>query len=188
MGVKEINKRLSLREVLRNNEYIECFFYHLTEEFSVELLLAFIEFKQFHDLMMNDMEYLNNISQNVTLTSSVLDKCILANDLPQSRIVYVHHKEIEENTKRYLWIAKELCDKYVSRGAEFEINISYECKQNITYFVNKHTNNHNNDHTLSRQEQYQLFVLFDDASETLIKLMESSHSRCIKTNRYSPKT
>ena len=181
----DAKKRLTLKEVIQNKEYIECFLHHLTEEFSVELLLAFIEFKQFHDLICNDMEYLNRITEYVTLTSSILDKYILVSDLPQSRIVYVHHDEIEDNVKRYLSIAKELCDKYVRRGAEFEINISYACKQNIIYFVNKHRNT---DDTLSQQEQYQLFILFNDASETLINLMESSHSRCIKTNRYSPKT
>ena len=41
---------------------------------------------------------------------------------------------------------------------------------------------------LSVEEQYQLFILFDNASQTLIELMEFSHSRCVKGGTYIPGT
>ena len=183
-------QRLTLQQVLGNDDLIQCLFNQLTEEFSIELLLAFIEFKQFHDLMNNDDELIRNIESIIIAKSDdnnipILSIISLSDKLPKSRIVHINHKDVSDNLERYLFIAQELVYKYISRSAEFEINISYGCKQEIEWFINEH-HDLSAVALLSNNEQYQLFKLFDKASESIYRLMQSSHERCVKTNKYSP--
>ena len=55
------NERLSLPQVLEDEQLINCLFKQLADEFLVELLLALIEFKQFHDLMVDDNQFMDTI-------------------------------------------------------------------------------------------------------------------------------
>merc|ERR1719361_429664 len=52
----EALKRITVDDVLRNNEMVEAFMAHLSNEFSLELLLSLIEFKQFKAFAENERD------------------------------------------------------------------------------------------------------------------------------------
>eukprot|EP01083_Nonionella_stella_P055956 147549_1 len=182
--------RYSLSDVLANNELIQAFFKHLLDEFSVELLLALTEMVQFEELMRNDDAFMNNIKEYIALhtnTSKYVHvmtpdtPLILAGELPRSHIVFASHADMKRGTERYLLVARDITKKYIFDGAEFEINISYECKQEILSFI-RNCPLHG---TLDQAGQYQLFFLFWEAKQTMVRLMHSAHQRCQNTNRYA---
>eukprot|EP01084_Bolivina_argentea_P142406 250186_1 len=170
---QENNVERSLKNTLNDNELINEFFVHLSHEFSVELLLAFVEFIQFRNVMMNDDEFV--INDKDKLNDQI--KITLPENLPKSYIVHEKYKHISINVDKYLSIAKNLFDKYIYYGAEFEINISYQCRQNIIGFVNTCCNASNI--SLNGQQKRQLFLLYDEARVTVYSLMSSSHQRFI---------
>eukprot|EP01083_Nonionella_stella_P065953 173260_1 len=182
----------SLTDVLGNHELIQAFFKHLLDEFSVELLLALIEMVQFEQLMSDDDVFMNNIREFHTNTDRVIapdmihfefdpSRLTLAEELPRSHIVSASYANITRGTERYLLIARDIVKKYIFDGSEFEINISFECKQDILSFI-RNCPLHG---TLDQAGQYKLFHLFWEAKQTILRLMHSAHQRCRHTNRYT---
>eukprot|EP01083_Nonionella_stella_P070762 189484_1 len=185
-GVDENNQNtIQLKETLNSKELIEAFFIHLADEFSVELLLSFVEFTQFKSCLMNDHGFMDKIQDIVH--GDALRNVSIYNRLPQSHIVYESHKHVP-HVGRYLWITKALFDKYVNYGAEFEINISYKDKQQIISFVNTYCDERNFGENasidLGKEQLYELFMLYEHAQETVYSLMSFAHQRFVKTTRF----
>eukprot|EP01084_Bolivina_argentea_P106143 190036_1 len=174
-----IKSKYTLKYTLKNNELIEGFFKHLSDEFSIELLLGFIELTQFENKMLNDPLFIN-IMSNENEMKSMLDGVVLSNKLPKSKIVFETYKDMS-GIQKYLLIAKELYNKYIINGSEFEINISWTCKQQIIHFIHNYCDK-NDDIKLNDDEKYKLFRLYYEARETLYRLMQSSHNRFLMQN------
>eukprot|EP01084_Bolivina_argentea_P309128 534667_1 len=181
--------KYELKDVLENSKLIKQFFKHLSDEFSVELLLSYIEFQQFNVLMKNDEQFMEDIQDLMPKAAtmhrtsliqtkiSVSRNIKLSNELPKSSIVNAVYENIETTVEKYALIAKHLCGKYVGYSAEFEINISYGCKQQIESFISKCDRVLIN--TLTKDDKYKLFTLFWDAEHALLRLMQSAHQRCV---------
>merc|ERR1712154_190082 len=135
---------------------------HLSHEFSVELLLAYIELVQFKKLMEADVEFMRKVDpESDKLSSNVLsDRC------PKSYIVFEKHKEVSDSVERYKQIAEDLYGKYVDSSAELQINLSYKQTQNIETFIEGGPGEH-----------HVLYTLYDDAIKTVHALMSHSHVR-----------
>eukprot|EP01083_Nonionella_stella_P055957 147552_1 len=186
-------RRYSLSDVLANDELILAFFKHLLDEFSVELLLALTEMVQFEELIRNDAAFMNDLKEYIALHVNTGKNIhvmtpdtplILAGELPRSHIVFASHADMKRGTERYLLIARDITKKYIFDGSEFEINISYECKQDILSFI-RNCPLHG---TLDKAGQYKLFFLFWEAKQTMLRLMHSAHQRCQNSNRYVSRT
>ena len=118
------------------------------------------------------------INQNILPTISLSD------GLPKSNIVYNNHgenKESNNHLKRYLRIAHALSNKYIKRGAEFQVNLSYGCRRRITQFIYEHNDLSDAD-SLNETDQLALFILFNEASKELYALLKISHRRYIIGN------
>merc|ERR1712129_412175 len=102
-------------------DLIDRFMIHLSHEYSVELLLSFIEFKQFKQLMQSDDEFMNGMSIGMGNTTKA-GRLELCDALPQSHIVFEAHSDEPISPCRYLLIARDLFRKYVDYSSEFEIN------------------------------------------------------------------
>merc|ERR1712113_1263432 len=135
--------------------------------------------------MAADPNHFNVSNVHRRASSIVVMESVLAEDLPKSHIVHVKHQGAANNVHRFLLIAKDLFEKYIRIGSEFEINISFASRRRIATFVDKYTVNDSlDDQQLNSNQQYQLFTQFDSASRTMLWLMQSSHSRCLNSNGY----
>eukprot|EP01083_Nonionella_stella_P188050 692333_1 len=143
---------IGLSDTLKHDHLIGAFANHLLDEWSVELILSFIEFNQFKQLMENDEK----------------ETTILSEKVPQSYIVFEKHKNASD-TERYKLIANDLFEKYVSRTAELQINISYDQQNYVFAKLNGINVNEN-----------ELYTLFDGCSHTVHALMKHAHRRFIK--------
>ena len=171
--------KLRLVDTLKDEQLIDQFMAHLSNEFSVELLLSFIEFKQFKQLMESDEDFMNEI--DVETESLVNDT--LCSKLPKSFIVFEAHNDKQVNVYKYLWIARDLFGKYVDYSSEFEINISYQQRRQITAFI--HEMAYNDACILLNQAENlcRLYTLYDQACDTIYSLMSHSHLRFAKSNQ-----
>eukprot|EP01083_Nonionella_stella_P122663 369190_1 len=157
--INENVDQLTLAETLKDTQLIEAFFKHLSDEFSVELLLAFVEMIQFKRLMENEAE-IGNINEN-----SKVFRYSVCEEVPRSYIVFEAHKNVQ-NADKYGLIAKVLFDKYVNYSAEFEINISYSERERIVAFIKNGV-----------YDKYELYTLYDNCIDKLYWLMLHSHNR-----------
>ena len=143
-------KTYTLKQTLANEGLIEGFFQHLSNEFSVELLLAFIELTQFRAVMRNDSSFVDaiqtEIQQHAVSTKLKRAPMHLSHTLPKSKIVYETYEGVGCNEDKYLLIARDLFMKYIGyrNGAELEINISAPCRAKIAGFVNTHCSQEGN--------------------------------------------
>eukprot|EP01084_Bolivina_argentea_P298965 515315_1 len=165
----------SIKNTLNDKQLIDEFFNHLSNEFSVELLLSFCEFQQFKLKMKNNDIFMNNIKDKIIEGDNrLVNKFILHEKIPPSYIIHMKHKDIRDHIEEYLLITQDLFNKYIKNGSEFEINVSYGVKMNISSFVNRFCIERN---TLNVEEQYLLYSLFNTATHTVASLMEFSHQR-----------
>ena len=179
---------LSLSELLEDAQFIDCLFAHLADEFSVELLLALIEFKEFHDLMADDEEFMADIEPIISADSEcILSRICLPEELPRSKIVHENYPEDGDNEHdhihRYLGIANDLYHKYVSVGADLQVNLSHRHRQKMARFIQEY-GDISNVMGLNASEQCQLFSLFNEASDELYRLLHGSHKRYITVSKY----
>ena len=179
----------SLEEMLKKEETFEIFMDHLSREWSMECLLAFVEISQFQLVMSTEF---GSVGMDLTdMQQKLLDN----KDLEKSFIVY--HKKIEdvmimngmENVdEEKKWDLRDrmivmklraviLYGKYVADG-DLQINISYEQHQKLmTYlgdlerFINRVNMN-----------AVELFELWNDVILELSKLLSNSYSRFLQNN------
>eukprot|EP01084_Bolivina_argentea_P159938 278566_1 len=129
-------KTIKINDTLSNSDTFELFMSHLSKEWSMELLLAFIEITQLQQQI--KWEY-NEFINDMKFTS--LQESILANEcIPSSYIVC--HQKMDEFIKKYGIVINSNYDKndkiiqlkikmyalhikYINDG-DFQINISYQ--------------------------------------------------------------
>ena len=109
---------------------IDLFISHINQEFSLEIMLSFIEFVQFR-------QFLKEIAIKYNYVDSEqiggVESFRFSSTVPKSSIVYDHKgipcEDRDELVKFFKEIAYELYEKYIVVGTEFEINISYQLRQ-----------------------------------------------------------
>ena len=162
---------LTMNDVLSDEVILHEFMQHLISEYSMECLLALIEFHQFRRYIIEK----NCISEedaecdvDITLTDTV----------PKSDIVFGDNHMIETddgNTKDMMILYKNMAhglyNKYIKEGGEFEINISYHTRNELEELLD-------DKEKLSLNKELKavdVMRLFDVAMVEMIKLL--SHSK-----------
>lgn len=125
-------------EILSEEKLFDSLTRHLASEFSMECSFAFIEFTQFRRLLETDIGFMSHVN----FTEEEKDpspQSFINIHLPStiSRSSIVHNKKYARmiGTDRYRKIAKKLTEKYLQRGAEFELAINKNTKKECVDWV-----------------------------------------------------
>ena len=186
---------LSLSRILRQKMSFDAFMSHLMKEFSSETLLCILECLQFK-AMIKALNYKRKTHQQNVCDTDDDDEDLLTNyvgfhdflllnealfdvslpeeeeEMPQSVIVYDSDCKVEQRAQR-------LIEKYVyspNGNCIFEINISSSCKYEM---IKKAAAL---DETVFNLQD--LYDLFDAVLLELLRLLNDSHSRFMRTNEY----
>ena len=131
----------------------------------MENLLAYIEFTQFQQSVMNDFD------EDLNDMHALID---LPDNIPTSQILL--NSDGDFKTKAY-----DMYCKYIRIGSQYEINISGEDRNEIANVLdNKQALMMNKDERLKKQ----IFELFDESRMTMRYLMLSSFERFKREKQY----
>eukprot|EP01083_Nonionella_stella_P001994 5747_1 len=173
------SSRECLIEILSNQETVHLFMIHLSLEYSMELLLSFIEFSQFLDYL----EGLQRVGKNkdssfkhdmASLSKGGLDLFVFADSLPASSIVTK-----KENGHDFKQKAYELYCKYIRTGTEYEINVSATIRNEFRGVMDKYEMLKIMDTSMSELKR-----LFMECREHMLLAIGYSLSRFTKTDEY----
>lgn len=148
----------SLQSILADDKLLDLFANHLTKEMCIECLLSVIEMQQFKNYLKKQL--------NVEHAIVIVD---LSSNVPRSELVYGKQEPTLDAFKE---IAYELHKKYVEEGSEFEINISSRMRRGLESKISDHAQWMKDNVTKD-----DLSLLFDDAMEENIKLLNQSKGR-----------
>merc|ERR1712228_86714 len=128
---KEKPQKIRLRAVLSHKISIHTFMLHLSKEYSMELLLAAIEFVQFQQYILphlNENDYDLSVQKLVDFPSNVPKSRIVYNDDDEdiSKEYEGSHNEVNEFVFHAKMKGFKLYNKYVADNSEYEINIGYD--------------------------------------------------------------
>lgn len=125
-------------DIVTDDKLIHEFMLHLSKEYSMEVLLAYIEFNQFQRYIAEQMNR-NEIPTDI-------DFIKFPANIPQSEIIEGKKDEIvmiidtDGDEDRFISRAKikahKLYVKYIKSGSEFEINISSSERNNLSNLLN----------------------------------------------------
>lgn len=116
--VSEVAESISLQMVLEDKESLHLLMLHLSQSFSMEILLSLIEFVQFQDVLMDKL----NVSPPPHAMSIEFPESIPISEIIESQMANTDKLPMLTVAKR---IAHGLHLKYIAIGGEYEINISY---------------------------------------------------------------
>ena len=116
--------------MLSTESSIHAFMVHLSKEYSMEILLSYIELNQFQSYLIENIK-----SELEQVSMDIIDVVTFPDNIPQSEIIYGEKELILVDTisgnhkdDPFLDNAKikahRLYKKYIKQGSEFEINIS----------------------------------------------------------------
>eukprot|EP01084_Bolivina_argentea_P306071 528814_1 len=123
-SMKQRSRKITLQMILENKRTIHSFMNHLSREFSMECLLAFVEFSQYQDYANHRLE-----------ASVRRTKVQFPSNIPVSSIVGTTEAvqmSDEQFVKDVKQKAHKLYNKYMTSSSEFEINIPYQQKLKAT--------------------------------------------------------
>eukprot|EP01084_Bolivina_argentea_P302051 521301_1 len=162
---------IKLDTVLSNQDAIQLFINHLSNEYSMECLLALIEITQFQNYV---EAHFMDINIETIKDDIYIDKRIqFPASIPISDIIEAKEQNVSND---YLIEAKmkayKLYTKYIEFGSEFEINISSKQRNTIVniikdfdYFIGLNIN------------AEELWKLFEESKYEMIKLLSFSLGR-----------
>ena len=84
------NEKLSLQQVFEDEQLIDCLFKQLADEFFVELLLALIEFIQFHDLMVEDTQFMDTIQGMISSRDTRMSVTLWSRKVSSFPVTFQH--------------------------------------------------------------------------------------------------
>ena len=109
---------------------IHEFVIHLNSEFSIEVILAFIEFTQYLHFILKKYPMIISLSWNN------YRPLIFCDNMPYSTII----KQRENNVNGIFLIGLGLYQKYIKLGARYELMLSYRLREQlIDIFENRHS-------------------------------------------------
>ena len=112
---------------MSKTEYLDVFMSHLAQEFSLELALSLIEFIQFKSYLEMNMNI--HLDDGNTISFCSMRLC---EDIPKSSIVY-------DTAHDHKWKARELYNKYIRIGSNYEINVHSEIRAELAMMFEKST-------------------------------------------------
>eukprot|EP01083_Nonionella_stella_P222693 794389_1 len=191
MGPKEKILHISLSTMFSDIKYINEFFGHLSREFSMECLLAMIEFIQLQQYILLHMQQYKNFYYKQFGNLKIKNNVELPRGIPRSTIIYGDNEELvdkylnnvngriisimEREQVRVRLISYQLYKKYAAIGSEWEINISYETRGRLT--AKLHNFNEWMSTNKSNVQMWQLVQLFEDSKHEMYRLLRHSFAR-----------
>jgi hypothetical protein len=188
-----------LEHIVADYKEFEAFMRHLCREFSMENLLAIVEFTQFKAELLKCQEFAPEdrvvVRERATSAVSLLQFC---KEVPQSDLVYEkidtlmerrkHERtlsspigtgqiaqldEIKGKDVRYQFFVRAsfLYDRYVHSDGELELNLSSRVKQRMTEEMEQERKQ------LGGWSFVQLHSYFDDAMDCVAQLLQDSIRR-----------
>ena len=115
---REDDQTLTLRAILSADDTINLFMKQLIDDFSMECLLAFVEFHQFRQYAISTLNVVDEKDN-----AQFMDHWNFAENIPRSSIVYDDDEKNDDVMHEMKNKAYQLYTKYVKNGAELEINI-----------------------------------------------------------------
>ena len=135
-----ISNDVTVEKVVCDDQMIHAFMVHLSKEYSMEILLSFIEFNQFQKYIRTQME------RNGIEIPDGIELSEFPANVPKSQIVEGTADDIVmiiDSNKDDTFIdnakikAHQLYQKYVKPGSEFEINISFQERNKLSNLLDK---------------------------------------------------
>eukprot|EP01083_Nonionella_stella_P059401 155404_1 len=188
---KEKKIRISLSTMFTDIKYLTEFCGHLGKEFSMECLLAMIEFIQVQQYVLMHMQTYKNYYYKQFPNLKIKNNVSLPKGIPRSTIVYGNNDDLvekylfndggriisimEREQVRVRLICYQLYKKYAAIGSEWEINISYETRGRLTARL------HNFNEWMSVKQKnvqmWELAELFEDSKHEMYRLLRHSFAR-----------
>ena len=174
------SENMELHDVLMKDDLFDLFMQHLIREFSMENLLAIIEFTQFkkHAKDTFDIHDNNeNVRDDIDYT--------FASTVPLSDIVYNGGNGNDktggtdiERVRIFKMSAYKLYCKYVRWGAEFELNLSHRVRSKLEGLMGSYDKWIGSD-----SSEMEIVDIFDAALTELNSLLKGSMDRFVKFTR-----
>eukprot|EP01083_Nonionella_stella_P070627 189079_1 len=162
--------------ILANKDALHLFMLHLSHEYSMEVLLSFIEFSQYLDYLKTlDPKQIEEASSHSSMEDDELNSLLLSDSVPISSIV--GNTEEDHGFKQK---AHQLFCKYIARGSEYEINISGRLRNQCAHLMQNDQVFLNANVIVSDIEP-----LFKQCNQELLRYLSYSHSRFAKTEEYA---
>ena len=167
-------ERAQFKNILNNEKYFAVFMIHLSKEFSMHFLIAFIEIIQMQQYIFNKIRFVNDEEQQEYFFQDIN----FYETVPKSSIVYANgcNDDEERNNNNSLEIIKiksvKLYDKYIEYGSEYEVIITKLTRNKITD-VMSHKDWIDDDEVDSNV----ILQLWDEVSEDLFTLLLNSFNR-----------
>eukprot|EP01083_Nonionella_stella_P256415 878896_1 len=130
-----------IAKVFGQKSCTELFIHHMITELSVEVVLAWMEMRQFSDYM-----YTKCASLKETELSEITHHGSFANHIPKATIIYDKEGNDDMDGWKNMYVA--IYDKYIAVGSAFEINISWELRER---YANEKDKNWNVDYKSAKE-------------------------------------
>eukprot|EP01084_Bolivina_argentea_P144088 252890_1 len=193
--VRSHSMQISLDDILSDSKSLHLFMVHLTKEFSIELILSYIEFYQFQEFCLNEINSVKIIihtdDKREIMDTQPHVETMHMNDLknvPKSQIVHETcssikfdltnlHKQILADSKMK---AHELYNKYIAQGSKFEINISDKMRKKLINILEDKDNLMNKINI----NLADLVKLFEEPKNEMKMLLQYSYERFKDSEEY----
>ena len=202
--------RITLQMILCDKDLFGLYMQHLIKEFSMECLLAVVEFTQFKKHAIDTFfkkHAIDTSFSNININVDDFENSdyyntdhlfVFPENVPLSDIVYGYGTEdlsiditVEpptnsnsETDKTLLLLFKDkahkLYHKYIAVGSGFEVNISYKMRAELTKLLGQYHQCINNDELKERE----LINIFNECIDEMIQLLQDSKSRFLAQNTF----
>eukprot|EP01083_Nonionella_stella_P188682 696024_1 len=186
-------RKLNLVDLLADDAHVELFINHLMKEFNMEVWISFVEFVRFQEHMIElfnlnpDDYYTYALCQSIPKATTIVNtsvEAIAAQALKRSssnRFSGTYTEMDEKNEDESAQTTKIICGKsvarklfvkYIQTGSEYEINISFDQRNQFEKMMTDYNEWLSMQHTPEN-----LALLFKDISSELFKLLQYSFGR-----------
>lgn len=165
--------QITLIDILKNIDTFDYLMRYLATEFSMEVLLSWLEIYQYQIYVISQC---NNSDDSVLDLDNIElynDMDICMEKLPHSVIVYDDNKSLYEK-------ARMIYEKYMNDGSEYEINISWKLRNKLRETMVDSTS-FDDERVMTKQD---LLELFEECKMEMLQLLGYSHDRFKQMDEY----
>ena len=170
---------IQLKEILNDKDMFQVYLTHLSKEFSMKLMLAFIECIQLQKYIFNTPHDLNRDLYAEYLFHSVH----FYDSMVKSHIVYTDDEDIDDekidDCTRIKKKANKICLKYIEWHSQYEILISKNVREAILDTMSHLDWIEDDDITLN-----DVMELFNDCCKEILRILLSRFGRFQATTYY----
>ena len=174
------SKSISLTDILRNEGALDLFMQHLSREFSIEIMIAFIEFTQFRFFLLDNVKCLKEFKNRIPKHKTRLNH-IFYDEIPRSSIIYNIQtdtivSQIHKNKRRKQYYHHSSHHSGHNHNVNINININTSNNNNNNSIIDRNNTDdddnkkNNREHSVSKSKSKSLRLLKLDGSVRDLKL------------------